>query len=185
MADCVFAGLICLAYAGLYEGPWETEIRALKFGGEIRLARPMAYLLAEQLRESGIFAEPSKWAVTAVPSGPGSSETIAAALAEDLKIELLHGLLARADGPRQRDLSLSERLVNADKVLTAGQSRKLDGRCIILVDDIATTLATLRRGAVILGDMGAVVIAGAVGAKTPRKGHHDHDNKRKGAVFLK
>lgn len=167
--ECRFAHLDGMAYAGLYDGPWEAEIRAFKFGRESRLARPIAELLTLQLKTFFDSWGSKCWSIAAIPSGHGSSEALAASLSKCLEYDFVPEVIARIDGPRQRDLSLTERLRNADRVLVAGAPVRFDGVGVILVDDVATTLATLRRGACIVREKRAAFVVGAVGARTPRQ----------------
>lgn len=176
--ECSFCLLDGLAYAGLYCGAWEAEIKAYKFQREIKLADPIAELLSLQLKPFLDSPPNNRWVVVAVPSGHGSSEGLAGALARYLGVDFVSGAIERIDGPRQRDLPFSDRMKNADRVLVPGVSVRFDGCGVILADDVATTLATLRRSCAIVREQGAFSVIGAVGARTPRQGNDKEPETR-------
>ncbi len=128
-----------------YEGAVRDAIHALKFWGvsslAATLARPMACLLAA-------WAPPVE-AVVAVPSpwmrerfrGYNQAFLLASALAREMRLPLLRGVLRRRWTPPQVSLPAQRRWQEVAQAVRA--SRPLPKRRLLLVDDVATTGATL------------------------------------------
>jgi len=152
-----------LRSAAAYEGPVEVAVQMFKYRGWRRLAEPLALLMAERLVVEGLAA---RWAV-AVPlhssrqrqRGFNQSELLARELRKRLALARPPGELVRTRAtPPQVGHDRRWRL---DNVRDAFEWRgpPLDARAILLIDDVATTGATLEACAAALraGGSGSVM----------------------------
>ncbi|GAC1638695.1 MAG: hypothetical protein NVS9B11_03320 [Candidatus Dormibacteraceae bacterium] len=148
----------------MYEGPVEVALQRFKYHGWRRLAEPLALLLAERLMVEGVAAS---WAV-AVPlhssrlrqRGFNQSELLAGELRKRLTLTKPPGDLVRTRAtPPQVG---HDRLWRIENVREAFEWRggPLDGRSILLIDDVATTGATLEACAAALRSGGAGPVMG-------------------------
>jgi ComF family protein len=158
-----------LRSAAVYEGPIEIAIHRFKYQGWRRLAGPLATLVAERLVVEGLAAS---WA-TAVPlhatrlaeRGFNQSELLARCLRERLDLAPPPGRLVRVRStPPQVG---HDRLWRQENVRGAFQwrGRDLRGQSILLIDDVATTGATLEACASALRAAGSGPVIGATIAR--------------------
>lgn len=153
----------CAAFA--YEGVAREVVARVKYRG-VRAATPW---LADAL----VGALPPRWpavdAVTWAPTtrvrraqrGFDPAERLARAVARRLRARCV-GLLDRRPGPPQTGLAAADRR----------QGPRFDARCrapavVLLVDDVATTGATLSAATVVLRGAGAQFVFAATAARTP------------------
>lgn len=167
-----FAFSRCLS-AAVYGPALRGAVDALKHDPASPVAGELAALMARVLRDSG---EPLAFDhVTEVPMstaetarrGHNQAHTLAAAVA--LLLGLPHGenrLNRREDSAVQHELSAFERARNAKASYAARPGARLSGR-VLLVDDVATTCATLNRCAALLRDCGADEVICLTAATTP------------------
>jgi ComF family protein len=141
--------------AGEYEGTLREIIHALKYEGRQTLARPLAKLI---LDASGDLLEDADYLVP-VPLHPwrrlrrGFNQ--ATILAAHLGLPVVHALWRRRRTSPQTGLTAGARRRNVrDAFRLAPFARDLDGRCVVLVDDVRTTGATLDACARVLLDAG-------------------------------
>src|SRR3982074_2934919 len=136
-----------LRSAVAYEGPVEVALQRFKYHGWRRLAEPLALLLAERLVVEGLAAS---WAV-AVPlhstrlrqRGFNQSELLAHELRKRLVLTNPPGDLVRTRAtPPQVGHDRRWRLENVRDAFE-WHGRPLEGRSILLIDDVCTTGATL------------------------------------------
>lgn len=133
--------------AALYEGPIEKAIHRFKYQGWRRLASPLAVLMAERVVVEGLAASH----VLAVPlhrdrmrmRGYNQAELLADELRKRLALTAPHGELVRVRAtPPQVGHDRRWRLQNVQGAfLWRGDA--LDGKSILLIDDVTTTGATL------------------------------------------
>ncbi len=164
-----------------YRGTLVPVIRALKFRGLEYLGEQLGAELLPVVRELGagwdlVVPVPLHWR-RRWSRGFNQAERIARPLARALGVPCLPVLRrCRATRP-QVGLPRSERLANprgafAPRRLVAGAGapaggRGLAGRCVLLVDDVVTSGATIGAAAEVLLAAGAERVAGVAAARTP------------------
>jgi ComF family protein len=159
--------LACLRAATEYAGPAREAILALKYRQQRAVAAPLAHLLAQAVAREGIGAD----LIAPVPlhssrrreRGFDQAELLARDLARELRVPLRADLLRRIRATRiQRSLSAAERGANVAGAfaLAGGNAAEvLRGKRVLLVDDVATTGATLDAAAAALhsGDPASII----------------------------
>jgi ComF family protein len=167
-----------------YAPPLDRVVQALKYGREAALARPLGRALARRLAASGETAQ----VVTAVPlsmprlatRGFNQSLEIARAMAREAHLPLEHRLLRRTrSGAPAATLHARERRLALAGAFDAPWP--LDGRHVILVDDVMTTAATMRAAAAALRQAGAARVINCIVARTPPVETIGHAQCRPGA----
>jgi ComF family protein len=160
--------------AGRYQGVLEEMCLALKFGGERRVAIPLAGWIVPLLYERGIA--PKIESVVPVPlsalrrlqRGYNQAAEIARQVAKHIGCPLLDGELLRANPTeRQALLSVAQRRKNVAGSFKVRHADKVTGRTLLLVDDVMTTGATLAEAARTLKRAGAKAVYGAIAARAP------------------
>lgn len=158
-----------LRSAVAYEGPAEAAVHRFKYQGWRRLAAPLAQLLAERVVVEGLSAS----LVLPVPlhadrrrqRGFNQAELLTAELKRSLGLHDPPGRLVRIR-PTPPQVG-SDRLHRWENVRDAfaWQGASLDARPLLLVDDVATTGATLEACAAALRSAGAGPITGVTVAR--------------------
>jgi ComF family protein len=148
-----------------------TAIRRLKYEDRPYLARPLGELLRGACRAAQIAAE----VVLPVPLHPrrlvergyNQAALLAAHVARELGAPLVTRALARkVDTAAQAKLSGAERQVNLEAAIVVTSSALVADRVVAVVDDVATTGATLGACRAALLAAGARHVVGVVLART-------------------
>ncbi len=176
---CVAAPPACARTVVLadYAAPLDRVVHALKFGRDASIARPLGRRLACRA-DAAIDSLPIRLVqtlvVTAVPlatrrlaaRGFNQSLEIARTFASVRSLPLEHRLLARRrDSAPASTLHARERRAALRGAFDA--PLRLDGRAVIVVDDVMTTGATLEAAAEALLGAGAATVINCVVARTP------------------
>lgn len=156
-----------------YSGAVRDGILRLKYSEGFDTARFIVPALAKSLRELGFVG--SADIITAVPmskkrrreTGYNQAEYIAKLLSCELRLPCDFRLIGKsASAQIQHRLSANEREIAAKEAYFA-KNRRIDGKTVILCDDIITTGSTLSACAAVLKSMGADRVYCAALAATP------------------
>jgi ComF family protein len=174
-----------------YDRTVRRVILALKEQDRTDVARALAVPLAAALDRAAAAVDPSDGPVdiVIVPSGPTSRKRRGY---EPVRLLVRHAgfrserwLLQRRRTAEQKSMSITERSANRAGSMVA--ARRLDGRRVLLVDDVVTTGATLMEATRAVREAGARVVGMAALAHTPRRyplrdiASHDRYGGAKGA----
>lgn len=140
---------------GAYEGRLRAIVHALKYDGRRSLAEPLASLMRQRGRDVLDGAD----LVVPVPLHRSRHRTRgfnqAADLARHLGLPVVQALRRTRATASQADLPASQRHANVRDAFTLRKGRALVGVCVVLVDDVCTTGATLEACARVLKRAGA------------------------------
>jgi len=155
---------------GEYEGALRSAVLGLKHRGRDELARPLGRRLAGRVAAEAWASDIDL--VVHVPSHPlrrlRHGRSAAAGLADVVAAVLerpRHRALARRGMRRQTGRTRAQRLQLPRRSFR--NTTSVRGRRLLIVDDVTTTGATLRRAAEVLGEAGAEVVYCAAMARTP------------------
>lgn len=148
-----------------YHGALRRALARLKYGGASRLARPVAHAALPSLRAlAGLLPEPALVPIPVHPErlrqrGYNQAALLGAQLARVTGLTLADVLVRRRPTTQQHRLNRAERLRNLRGAFVMRRGARAP-RCVILVDDILTTSATLEACAGVLRDEGAGRVMG-------------------------
>lgn len=154
-----------------YRPPLDAVVQGLKFRRLDYLGRHLANALAEGLGEAldgfdAIVPVPLHWR-RRLTRGYNQAERIASPLARQLGLPLVSALRRARRTPPQTSLGKSDRLANLRQAFRVPRPGRVRGLRLLLVDDVATTGATLDASAAALRQAGAVAVTAVVAARTP------------------
>jgi ComF family protein len=169
----------------LYREPLDAVIQHLKYNRLAYLGRHLARAIATEAGGELAAGE----LVTAVPlhwrrhlaRGFNQAHAIARPLADLLGIEVRRTLRRSRSTRPQAGLSRDHRRTNPTGAFRPRTGSRLDGRTVLLVDDVATTGATLGAAAESLKSIGAGRVIAVVAGRTPPP-TFDRANKAQGTV---
>ena len=155
----------------MYSGPVRAALHALKYGGERRLAEPLAAALAKRWSRAGRGGEVLTW----VPVHPArrrergfdQAEELARNVARGLGLPAVPLLERRQRTTAQHALGQAQRAANTAAAFgpPTARSGRWRGAWVVVIDDILTTGATLTGCAEALRGGGAGAISAAVVAR--------------------
>lgn len=147
-----------------YRGLVEKAVPEIKFGKKIELARLFGAILGSYIFSEGIRAD----LIVPVPlseerlaeRGFNQAYEIAFPVSKIAGIPLADGCLIRTrDTGRQSEIKdINRRAVNVRGAFDAGSNWDVEGLTVIVVDDVATTGATLHEAAKVLYKAGAAKV---------------------------
>lgn len=153
------------------EGPTKEMIHRLKYSGVISQSEHLAELISSQI--AARFSKFSNYIIVPVPlhksrknsRGFNQSELIARHISAKLDLPGGDALVRTLKTKNQVGLPRSKRLTNLIGAFSCVDTRLVKGKKIFLIDDVATTGATLNECAKVLKAAGAKEIWGAVIAR--------------------
>ncbi|OGD61939.1 hypothetical protein A2215_02260 [Candidatus Berkelbacteria bacterium RIFOXYA2_FULL_43_10] len=152
------------------EGPTKEMIHYLKYCGYRDLSEMLGELIVERLKYSIII----KGAVVVpvpmhknreIARGYNQAELLARYVSKELNSPGGLALKRTKDNPQQMKLKRGKRLENIKGSIECIDLELVKGKCVLLIDDVATTGATLSECARVLKDNGAKKVWGAVVAR--------------------
>ena len=154
-----------------YRPPLDAVIQGLKFRRLDYLGRHLALALADGLGEAlerfdGIVPVPLHWR-RRLARGYNQAERIAHPLAARLGLPLVLALHRTRRTPPQTSLGKAARLANLRQAFRVPRPGRVRGLRLLLVDDVATTGATLDMAATALRRAGAAGVTAVVAARPP------------------
>ena len=172
------APLVQLEWCAPYTGTVRRALHGLKYAGEQRLARPLGEAMARRWARAGAGGD----VIVPVPvharrlrkRGYDQAHLLAAIVAARLRLPLAPVLERRRETIAQFDLDRRARASNVEAAFRlrarpaspAVQARHpLDGRWVVLVDDVVTTGATLAACAEPLLAAGALAVSAVTVAR--------------------
>lgn len=147
---------------GPYEDPYRITTKVLKFMGRKYLASQMGRMMAQKIKSEPGFGDIDM--IVPVPISKSSLQVrgfnqaalLARKISKELGIKMECGALVRTrETPHQTELSKEERERNLACVFQVPDPSKVEGKSILLVDDVYTTGATSKECSRALLDAGA------------------------------
>ena len=166
------APLLQLEWCAPFTGVTRRALHALKYDGERRLAPPLGAAVARRWARAGVAGD----VFVPVPASPDrvrergydQAALIAAEAARRLRVPVLRALERTRATTAQFDLGRAARASNlrgAFRVASGTDGAAIVGRWVVLVDDVATTGATLAACATALLEGGALAVSAVAVAR--------------------
>ncbi len=158
-----------------YAPPIDTLIHDLKFRARLPLARAFGHLLLRaaspgtvDLSRADLLLPVPLSSARLEQRGFNQAVEIARPLAQAWQLPLATEVCVRLrDTPAQTGLPLAQRRVNMRGAFAVRQRAAIDGRHVVLIDDVMTTGHTLNELAACLKRHGAACVSNLVVARTP------------------
>lgn len=160
--------------AGVYDGFLRQAVLGLKYGGQMRIAEPLAEWMAREVRADDVLGRCD--IVVPVPVHPGRllergynhAELLSGRIAKILKKRHGPAVLRRIrQTERQSELNRRSRLENIRGAFESVNPGEVAGRKALLVDDVLTTGSTASECAKALLRAGSTAVAVVVLAVAP------------------
>ncbi|HQE92565.1 MAG TPA: ComF family protein [Anaerolineae bacterium] len=156
----------------MFEGEVRDVIHALKYRGARDILSPLAKRMAEVWRyhkmESDLLIPVPLHANREAKRGYNQSALVAQALGRQIGVPVAEGVLTRVrDTMSQTKLNREERQKNVANAFVYSARTQLDGKRVTLIDDVATTGATLEACAVVVMSNGAKSVNAFTLARAP------------------
>jgi ComF family protein len=160
------ASLTTLVALGLFDRAWRSVVHAFKYHGHKALAVPLGEMLSEFVAQypgaNGIIAVPTD-ARKLGERGFGHAELLARTVARRTGLPFFaDGLRHTRRIPDQTRLTGRQRMQNLKGAFAVPDPELVEGKAVIVVDDVTTTGATLREATRALSTAGAKSVVGAV-----------------------
>lgn len=164
--------------AGAYRGGLRRLVTGLKYARRREHAWPLAALVHGAWREAAVVL-PGDAVLVPMPStraarrqrGFDPPELLADELGPLLRRPVARGVLERVGTPPpQASLPLTDRLVAPRGTVRAARPAAVEGRVVLLVDDVLTTGATASEASRVLRDAGAAAVFVLAAARTVTRG---------------
>ena len=155
---------------GIYEGSLRGIVHALKYGGRRSVARRLGLLM----REHGSDVLSGGDVVVPVPLHPlrrfSRGFNQADELARYLGLPVSPALRRTRHTGSQADLPAASRHANVRGAFAMARNADIRGRCVVLVDDVSTTGATLEACGRVLIEAGAREVRAIIAARAVSQG---------------
>jgi ComF family protein len=164
------APLLQLDWCAAFDGTVRRALHVLKYAGERRLAAPLGEAVARRWHEVGAGGD----VLVPVPvhearrreRGYDQAVLIADVAADALRLPMRACLVRRRATEAQFRLGRDRRAGNVrGAFVVAGDPRPLQGRWVVLIDDVVTTGATLAACAEALLEAGAMAVSAVTVAR--------------------
>lgn len=164
--------LLQLEWCAPFTGVTRRALHALKYDGERRLAAPLGAAIARRWARAGVAGD----AFVPVPASPDrvrergydQAALLAGEAGRRLRLPVLNALERTRTTTAQFDLDRAARASNlggAFRVAARMPPANVEGRWLVLVDDVATTGATLAACATTLLQAGALAVSAVTVAR--------------------
>jgi ComF family protein len=157
---------------GAYDGVLRELIHLFKYGRIRTLAKPLGNHLAlaipREQRFDLIVPMPLHWR-RRWQRGFNQAELLAREIARRCSLPVVSSVRRVRATPAQAGLSNSERRRNVSKAFAVRRKRLVEGRRVLLIDDVMTTGATASACARVLRDAGAKYVALLTLARVDRR----------------
>jgi len=163
------APLVQLEWCAPYTGTVRRALHELKYSGEQRLARPLGTAIARRWTRAGAGGD----LIVPVPvhrdrlrhRGYDQALLLATVAARELRLPVASLLERCRATTAQFDLDRSARATNMQAAFRLRRSVAIEGRWVVLIDDVVTTGATLAACAVPLMTVGALAVSAVTVAR--------------------